>query len=89
MGDLERIAYAVSYADQSQAAAILLMIHIGTDQRADAGGVDVRDFGQVEDERAGGITANLGLELEEIRNQDRSLEVKNAVAMSSIVDITD
>lgn len=89
MGDLKRVAYAVSYADQCQTAAILLMIHIGPDQRADPGGVDVRDFGQVEDERAGGIAANLGLELEEIRNQDRSLQVKNTVTVRSIVDIVD
>ena len=36
-----------------------------------------------------GITADLGLEVEEIRNENRALEVENAMTVRGVLDIED
>ena len=54
MRDLERIENAIRDTDQCQAATVLPVIHVRADECADAGGIDIRHFSQVQDERAGG-----------------------------------
>jgi len=63
--DFEGMAHTLVDADEAEKTAIFIMGNVGTHQGADAGGVDVRDGGKVDNESWGSFRAQSGLELEQ------------------------
>lgn len=63
--DFEGMTHTLVDADEAQETAIFVMGNVGTDQGANAGGVDVRDGGKVDNESWGSFRAQSGLELEQ------------------------
>ena len=56
--DFQGLMDALVDSHQAERAAIFLPAHVGSDKRADAGLVDQRHSGEVEDEGPGSIGAN-------------------------------
>jgi len=69
-GHLHGIAHTGGYADQGQVPAILLVGHVGSNQRADAGGIDVGNLGEVQNEGGSTAAPDQGLKLKEIGEKD-------------------
>lgn len=77
MGDLERGAYALVHPHQKKAAALLLMGHVSPHQRANSRRIRVGDVGKIENQQVGMVSPHPGLEIEEIRDHERSGEAQN------------
>ena len=63
--DFESMAHPLVDADEAEKTAIFIMGNVGADQGADAGGVDVRDGGKIDNESWGSLRAQGRLELEQ------------------------
>jgi len=80
---------AVADADKGQGAPLLIMGDVGTDQGADAGGIDVGDAGEIDDEGGGVFGADRGLELEQSGEYNRALETENSLTGLGTFEIVD
>lgn len=67
----------VTHADQSQETSFFVVSDVGTNQGSDPGGVDVRNCGKVDDQRAGIFGPNRGLKLEQSSKNYRALKAQN------------
>jgi hypothetical protein len=80
-GDLKSVVYPLADAYESKATAVFLVSHIGTHQRADASGIYVRNFAEIDDERAGIVRANFGLKVEQRRHDQRSAKQQDVLSV--------
>ena len=74
---------------QRQAAAVLLMAHVGAHQRTDAGRVNVGNLREVEDESGSGAGAHQRLKLEEVGEQDGTAQTQNSLSCRRPADVFD
>ena len=79
--DLERVLNPLAHSDQIQAAAILLVGNVCAHQRADSGRIHVGHVGEIQNEGARCIGANLGLKVEECGKDERPGKTQNALSM--------
>ena len=56
------------------------MSHVGPDQGTDAGGVDVGDVGEIEDQGLGLVGAYFGLEVEQVADDDGAGETEDPLS---------
>jgi len=61
---LESMVHSIADPDQVKAASVFLMADVSAYQCADAGGIDVRNFAEIDDENTRAIRTHLGLEIE-------------------------
>ena len=88
-GGLQGIEDAIVYADQGEGTAVLAVIHVSTNQRADPSRVDVADRGEVDDEGASWLSAESRLELEKRSEYNGALQAKNALTRQRTFDFLD
>jgi hypothetical protein len=62
---------------------------VGTDQRADSRGVDIRDGGEIKNQSARFLGTNGGLKPEQCSEHDRTLEPENSLARGEIIELVD
>lgn len=79
MGDFEGVANPIAHPDQGERFAILAVVHVGTHQGADSGGVDVRDGGEIDNESPRRAGPNRILKLKEIRKDYRAPKGQDAL----------
>ena len=72
--DLEQVCHAIVHASQNDLLPGFVAGNIGTDERAETGGVDVGDLGEVENERGGMLAANRVLEGRKVIGGQRPFE---------------
>ena len=87
--DFKGMAHPLVDADEAEKTAIFIMGNVGADQGADAGGVDVRDGGKIDNESWGTLCSQSGLELEQRTQHDRSLQAENSLSGTRAVEILD
>jgi hypothetical protein len=86
-GYLQGVVNALVDAYQRERSSVLIMGDIGADQGADAGGVDVGDIGEVDDERARVLGAEGRLKLEQRAEHYGTLKTQNALAGLGAVEV--
>ena len=52
VGDFERVMHAIAHTHQSQLPAAVLASNVGSDQRANTGGIHIGDVGEINNQRA-------------------------------------
>jgi len=87
--NFERVVDPFADADQQKATAVLLMSNVGADQRSDSRRVHVGDFGEIDDERFGGVGPDLGLKAEHGSEDERTSESENALSVLGAGEIFD
>ena len=65
-GDFEGVVDALIHSDEGQAASVFLASDVGSYHGADAGGIGQGNAGEIQDEGARGVGAELGLKSEDI-----------------------
>ena len=78
--DLKRAVHSIRNPNQGQCPPIFLMSYIGTHHRTDAGGIHVRNVSEVDDEGTRIVCPYFALEVEQVRNQQRSAEAQDSLA---------
>ena len=78
--NLERVMDALAHAYQRQIPSAMLAGDVGAYQRPDAGGIDVRDMGEIDDQRSGSVGAYRGLELKHRGHHQGPIEAENALS---------
>ena len=63
--DLQYAVNALAYAHQSKSMTFFLVCYISAHHSTDARRIDVRHFGEIDDESAGIVGADSGLEIEQ------------------------
>lgn len=67
VGNLQRLPDALVYSHQGQSASVaVLAAHVSADQSSNAGGVDVRDVGEIQDQIVRTVGSSFVLELEQV-----------------------
>lgn len=72
---------------QRERASVFMMGDIGADQGTNAGGVDIGDIGEVDDESAGVLGAEGRLKLEERSEHYGTFKAQNALAGPGTVEV--
>ena len=88
-GYFEGMAHPLVDADEGEETAIFIVRNVGTHQGADSGRIDIRDGGEIDDERWRSFRAKSGLELKQRPQHDRSLQPENSLSGTSPVEILD
>lgn len=88
-GHFQRGMNAAADTDQCEETSFFIVGHVGADQSTDAGGVYVRDLGEIDDQRAGVLGPNGGLKLKESSEHYRTLQTENALAGLGTVEFVD
>jgi hypothetical protein len=86
---LQRGVNSVADTDQGERATLLVVRDVGTNQRSDSGGVDIRNGGEIENQRVCIFGANGGLELKQRSEHDGALQAENSLAGLDTVEIVD
>ena len=88
-GNFEGVEDAFVDADQGEGASGFAVADVGADQSADAGGIDIGDAAEVDDEEAVFLGPQGGLKLEQGGENDRALQTENALAGLGAGEILD
>jgi len=86
---LQRGVNSVADADEGEGASIFVVGDVGTDQRADSRGVDIRDGGEIKNQSARFLGTNGGLKPEQCSEHDGTLEPENSLARREIIELVD
>jgi len=74
-GDFQSVVDTLIYGDEGKAATVFLAGHVGSYHGADAGGIGQGDVGEIQNEGARGIGAELGLKTKDVGQGQGSGEV--------------
>ena len=86
---LERSDYPVADAYQREPASFFVLRHVGADESADAGRVDIRNAGEIHDKDGCVFSSDGSLELEQSLEDDGSLETQDTLAWLGTVEVFD
>jgi hypothetical protein len=89
VGDLQRRVKAIVHTNESQGTPFLIVSDVGADQRADPGGIDVGNAGEIHDEGGRPFGTNCSLELEQGSKHNGALKTEDALAGLGPVEVLD
>jgi hypothetical protein len=88
-GDFEGVEDAFVHGDQGERASAFAVADVGADQGADAGGIDIGDAAEVDDEKAVFLGPQNGLKLEQGGENNGAVQTESALAGLGTSDILD